>query len=250
MNAHMTNFRRDRQTLCRYLLLPLLCVMGQLAHAATMSHPEQLIDATQQFLEQAVADYLRRGDIQARHEIIVNRLDPRLRLAQCDQPLDAKLGTAAQPIGRVTVRISCEGSSPWSVFVPAQVRLYRPVIVANRSLLRDSLLSEADVSLAERDVSNLTQGYLTRMDEVLGNKLTRPVQPDQVIAPNQLELAEVVRKGDQVVITARSGTINVRMPGEAMADGAPGKQIPVKNQRSGRVVKARVTGPGHVEVAM
>ena len=70
------------------------------------------------------------------------------------------------------MRVSCTGSSPWSVFVPAQVRLYRQVIVANRSLLRDSRLSEADVSLAERDVANLTQGYLTRMDEVLGNKLT------------------------------------------------------------------------------
>ncbi len=250
MNAHMTFFRRDGQGLRRYLLLPAFCALGQLAHATTMSHPEQLIDATEQFLEQAVADYLRRGDIEARHEISVNRLDPRLRLAQCDRPLEARLGGSAQPIGRVTVRVSCTGSSPWSVFVPAQVRLYRQVIVANRSLLRDSRLSEADVSLAERDVSNLTQGYLTRMDEVLGNKLTRPVQPDQVIAPNQMELAEVVRKGDQVVITARSGAINVRMPGEAMADGAPGKQIPVKNQRSGRVVKARVIGPGHVEVAM
>ena len=53
--------------------------------------------------------------------------------------------------------------------------------------------------------------------------LTRPVQPDQVIAPNQMELAEVVRKGDQVVITARR-IDNVRMPGEAMADGAPGNR--------------------------
>jgi flagella basal body P-ring formation protein FlgA len=106
------------------------------------------------------------------------------------------------------------------------------------------------VSLAERDVSNLNQGYLTRLDEVLGNKLTRPVQPDQVITPNQMELAKVVRKGDQVVITARSGSISVRMPGEAMTDGVPGKQIPVKNQRSGRIIKARVTGPGQVEVAM
>jgi flagella basal body P-ring formation protein FlgA len=116
--------------------------------------------------------------------------------------------------------------------------------------VRDTVLSESDVSIAERDVSNLSQGYLTRFDEVLGTKLTRPVQPDQVIAPNQIELAKAVRKGDHVVITARSGTISVRMPGEAMADGVPGKQIPVKNRRSGRTVKARVVAPGQVEVAM
>lgn len=197
-----------------------------------------------------MVDYLSRTDIQARHEVEVSRLDPRLRLNQCDQPLTASLTSTSTPIGRVTVRVSCQGSSPWSVFVPAQVRLYRHVIVASKSLLRDTVLSESDVSIAERDVSNLSQGYLTRLDEVLGTKLTRPVLPDQVIAPNQIELAKAVRKGDHVVITARSGTISVRMPGEAMADGVPGKQIPVKNRRSGRTVKARVVAPGQVEVAM
>jgi len=216
-----------------------------------MSHPEQLIDVTEQFLERTVGEYLIRSAITARHEISVNRLDPTLRLNPCvSAARRPALGGTTAPVGRVTVRVSCEGSSPWSVFVPAQVRLYREVIVANRSLLRDTVLSQADVSLAERDVSALNQGYLTRMDEALGNKLTRPVQPDQVITPNQLEMAKVVRKGDQVVITAKTGSISVRMPGEAMADGAPGKQIPVKNQRSGRTIKARVTGPGQVEVAM
>jgi flagella basal body P-ring formation protein FlgA len=250
MNVHMTIFRRGRQKLCSCLLLAALCAMSSFTHASTMSHPEQLIDVTEQFLEETVKDYLSRSNIDARHEIVVSRLDPRLRLNQCDQPLAASFGNSAPPIGRVTVRVSCEGSSPWSVFVPAQVRLYREVVVAHRSLLRDTVLSAADVSLAERDVSNLNQGYLTRLEEVLGNKLTRPTQPDQVITPNQMELAKVVRKGDQVIITARSGSISVRMPGEAMSDGVPGKQIPVKNQRSGRIVKARVTGPGQVEVAM
>ncbi|MCW3150172.1 flagellar basal body P-ring formation chaperone FlgA [Stutzerimonas stutzeri] len=253
MNAQPTVFRRiDRFRPCLVAVacLTLLGTNSLAAAPATTSHPEQLIDETQQFLEQAVTDYLRRSDIEGRHEIEVNRLDPRLRLTSCDQPLSTRLESPAQPIGRVTVRVSCEGSSPWSVFVPAQVRLYRQVVTAIRPLKRESTLSAADVSLAERDVSLLPQGYLTSIEQVLGNKLTRPVQADQALTPNVLQLAEVVRKGDQVVITARSGGINVRMPGEAMSDGAPGTQIRVKNQRSGRIVKARVTGPGQVEVAM
>jgi len=245
MNARTTIFRRTAGA-----LLLTSCAMLPLARATPAALPEELIGATERFLEQAVSEHLQRSEIHARHEISVNRLDPRLRLAPCDQPLDARLGGSGLPIGRVTVRVSCAGSSPWSVFVPAQVRLYRPVVVANRSLLRDSRLGERDVSLAERDVSALAQGYLTSLDEVLGNKLTRPLQPDQVVTPNQLELAEVVRKGDQLVIVARSGAISVRMPGEAMADGAPGRQIAVRNLRSGRVVKARVVGAGQVEVAM
>jgi flagella basal body P-ring formation protein FlgA len=107
-----------------------------------------------------------------------------------------------------------------------------------------------DVSLVERDVGLLNQGYLTGLKQALGKKLTRPLQPDQVLAPANVEQAEVIRKGDQVVISARSGNMSVRMPGEALSDGAIGKQISVRNQRSKRVVKARVIGPGQVEVAM
>lgn len=63
-------------------------------------------------------------------------------------------------------------------------------------------------------------------------------------------MAEVVHKGDQVVISAGSSTIQVKMPGEALSAGAIGDQIRVRNLNSKRVVKARVTGPGQVEVAM
>ncbi len=211
---------------------------------------DDLIGASESFLEQAVSDYLQRSNIAGRHEIQINRLDPRLRLPLCDQELTTSLESPAQPIGRVTLRVRCDGSSPWTVFVPGQVRLYREVVTAIRPLKRDNVVTEMDVSLAERDVGLLNQGYLTSLKQAIGKKLTRALLPDQVLAPVHVQQAEVIRKGDQVVISARSGGISVRMPGEALSDGALGKQISVRNQRSKRVVKARVTGPGQVEVAM
>ncbi|WP_407296695.1 flagellar basal body P-ring formation chaperone FlgA [Stutzerimonas zhaodongensis] len=250
MNKQTTFFRHPWKALRQALLLFTLCGLSQVANSASMTSPEQLIDATRAFLEREVTAYLQRSQIAARHEIQINRLDPRLRLAPCDRALSTKLESPAQPVGRTTVRVSCEGSSPWSVFVPAQVHMFREVIVARRPLSRGSVVEQDDVTLAERDVSLLTQGYLTAFDQVLGNKITRNVLPDQVLPPTYLSAAEIIRKGDQVVITAKNSTINVRMPGEALSDGALGSQIRVKNQRSGRTIKARVIGPGHVEVAM
>ncbi len=81
-------------------------------------------------------------------------------------------------------------------------------------------------------------------------KLLRPTVMDQVLTLQQLEQAEVIRKGDQVVITARSGGLSVRMPGEALAKGGLTEQIRVRNLNSKRVVKATVIGPGQVEVPM
>ncbi len=220
------------------------------ALADEVTLPEQLIGATQGFLEVTVEDYLERSEIQGRHEIQINSLDPRLRLPLCDEDLTVSLESPAQPIGRVTVKVRCEGSSPWTVFVPAQVRIFRQVVIATRPLKRESVLGEADVSLVERDVGLLNQGYLTSLEQALGKKLTRTLQSDQVLAPLHLQQSEVVRKNDQVVISARNSTINVRMPGEALSDGALGEQIKVRNLSSKRVIRARVMGPGQVEVAM
>ncbi|TBU93923.1 flagella basal body P-ring formation protein FlgA [Pseudomonas dryadis] len=232
-------------------VLPALLALGYSPLTpASVTVPDQLIGATQSFLEQAVDEYLQRSNIQARHEVQVNRLDPRLRLPLCDKELTTTLENPAEPVGRVTTRVRCDGSTPWTVFVPGQVRLYREVVTLARPVKRESVLAEMDLALAERDVGLLNQGYLTDLDQAVGRKVTRALLPDQVIAPLHLRQAEVIRRGDQVVITARSGGINVRMPGEALSDGALGKQISVRNQRSQRVVRARVTGPGQVEVAM
>lgn len=247
-------------TLFRHMMAKRLALVGVLpalglfgysqAHAADLTLPEELIGATEGFLEFMVEDYLQRSEITARHEIQVNPLDPRLRLAACDSDLTQSLESPAQPVGRVTVRVSCEGSTPWTVFVPAQVRIFRPVVVVKTALRRDSIIGAGDVALVEQDVSLLNRGYVTEVEQVIGRKLTRATRTDQVLTPAMLQLAEAVRRGDQVVISARSGGINVRMQGEALSGGTLGQQISVRNLTSQRVIRARVTGPGQVEVEM
>ena len=232
-------------------VLPALGLFGySQAHAADLTLPEELIGATEGFLEFMVEDYLERSEITGRHEIQVNPLDPRLRLAACDSNLTQSLESPAQPVGRVTVRVSCEGSTPWTVFVPAQVRIFRPVVVVKTALRRDSIIGAGDVALVEQDVSLLNRGYVTEVEQVIGRKLTRATRTDQVLTPAMLQLAEAVRRGDQVVISARSGGINVRMQGEALSGGTLGQQISVRNLTSQRVIRARVAGPGQVEVEM
>lgn len=252
MKTKTTLFRR-LLAVCQFsIALPALIAAayppGSTAAEATL--PEQLIGTSQEFLEQAVSAYLQRSEIQARHEIEIHQLDPRLRLPGCDKALSTTLESPAQPVGRVTVKVRCEGASPWSIFVPAQVHIYRNVLIASRPLKRATVLSETDLKLVERDVGLLNQGYLTSIEQTVDKKLTRQLLTDQVLAPVHLQQAEVVRKGDHVVITARSAGISVRMTGEALTDGALGQQIRVRNQGSGKAIRVRVTGPGQVEASM
>jgi flagella basal body P-ring formation protein FlgA len=253
MNTEPTFFRRLTTPYRKWLgVLAAACLFnaGSPAFADAVTLPDILIGVTQGFLEFTVEDYLATSQTEGRYEIQVNQLDPRLRMPTCDKELTATLESPAKPLGRVTVKVRCEGTSPWTVFVPAQVRLFRDVVTTTRPLRRAGIVEPQDVTLRERDVSLLSQGYLTSVDQAIGQKLTRPMVNDQVITQVHIEQAAVISKGDQVVITARSGTLSVRMPGEALASGSLREQIRVKNLNSQRVIKAQVTAPGQVEVSM
>ncbi|MEE3505300.1 MULTISPECIES: flagellar basal body P-ring formation chaperone FlgA [unclassified Pseudomonas] len=253
MNAKTTFFRRMASGYgslrCTVAVLWLFSG-GQFAQSEPLSLSDQLIGVTQGFLEFSIEDYLATTQTEGRYQIQVNQLDPRMTLTQCDKELTASLESPAQPLGRVTVKVRCEGSLPWTVYVPAQVHLFRQVVIVKRPLKRGGIIGEDDVSLSERDISQMPQGYITSLDEAIGQKMTRQMVNGQIITPLQMEQAEVIRKGDQVVIIAKSGTLLVRMPGEALSDGGLGEQIRVRNLNSKRVIKARVTAPGQVEVTL
>nr|WP_278897246.1 flagellar basal body P-ring formation chaperone FlgA [Pseudomonas oryzihabitans] len=195
-------------------------------------------------------EYLLETHSNARHETQINSLDSRLRLAACDKPLTLSQQGNPTPVGRINVKVRCEGASPWTVFVPAQVKLYRPVVVTLQPLLRGAMLDSQNVALVERDVGTLTQGYLTSLEQVIGTQLKRQVVSEQVLAPSFIEQAELIRKGEQVVINARSASFSIRMQGEALSAGAKDEEIRVRNLSSNRVIHGRVVDQGQVEVAL
>lgn len=213
---------------------------------------EQLIGTTTTYLEDKVAAHLAGNTQDARYEITVNRLDPRLRLPLCPaDSISAQLESPEVPVGRVTIRVSCDSSEvQWRLFVPASVDLFQQVVISTRPLGRHAVISAGDIALRERNVGQLSSGYLSKPEQAVGMRTRRPIQADNVISPNQLEQDETVKRGDRVVITAANSRVAVRMPGEALESGSTGSQIRVRNTRSDRVVRARIIGPGQVEVGM
>lgn len=249
MNAITTYYRRMIRSFLVALAATCSLAAGH-ANAEEFTLPEELIGATQGFLEFTVEDYLATAQTEGRYEVSVNDIDPRLRMPKCAEQLTASMASQGAPLGRVSVRVRCDTAAPWTVFVPAQVRLFREVVMTTRPMPRDTVLGAPDIVMRERDIGQLTQGYLTSLEQAMGYKLTRPTVNDQVLSAVFLEQPAVVSKGDHVVIIARTGALAVRMPGEALSQGAMSQQISVRNLNSQRVIKARVTGPGEVEVSM
>ncbi|WP_428242214.1 flagellar basal body P-ring formation chaperone FlgA [Gynuella sp.] len=153
------------------------------------------------------------------------------------------------PLGRENIAVSCiEPSGGWKIYVPITVSYFLPVATLKTAVSRNTRLTADMVEMADMDIGGLYRGYYTDLDNVVGQKAVRHLQPGTVLNNKLIEPPVLVERGDAVVIVARSSVIQVRMTGIALSAGSKGKQIRVRNERSHKVIKAEVIGEGLVRV--
>ena len=225
------------------LTLALLATSPQSKAAPNPQNLQDLRQNVVNFLE----NYYQSADI-ARTRVHVNRLDSRLRLTDCAQPLTMELDDPDLRGGNISVHTRCGSPRPWAIYVPARVSVYRPLPVAARSLNRGHRITEADVVVELRDTGELRQGFISQTETAIGQELRRPLAAGDTFRMGILVEPLAVTRGDHVRLRAGTGPIAVITRGTALDNGRLGEQIRIRNNQSERVVKALITGPGEVRV--
>ncbi|MBS3964835.1 MAG: flagellar basal body P-ring formation protein FlgA [Methylomonas sp.] len=218
-------------------------MMGLCAtHPASANQPLSAISAA---VEAFVASHL--GD-DARHEIVVAPLDPRLQLPDCASPLAVFLhGDAIKP-GRNTVGIRCNDTSTWTIYHSVGIRSFRDVVVLSKPLMRNELIQAGHLHVETRDTSTLQQGYVQSPNDVTGRQAIRHLPVGTVLSRQHYTEAAEVKRGSRVNIRSGRGGLMISAPGIAMTDGNKGQQIAVKNASSQRMIRATVIDPQTVVV--
>jgi flagella basal body P-ring formation protein FlgA len=231
-------------TLLSALMIMLLALMSPTISAAQFQSHTSIMEAAGQHILAQSADY------PSPPEVIPGRLDSRLRLKQCDQPLESYTPQGKKQMGKITVGVRCNGTTPWSLFVPVTVKVMTKIVVATNSLPRGSIIQQGDVTMEMRDISRLHRGFLEDTKAAVGKKLRQRIGRNQVITPSKLVAPLTVKRNNRVLIRASNKTIQVSMAGKALQNGSMGQVIRVKNESSNKEVDARVVAPGIVEVPM
>lgn len=182
---------------------------------------------------------------ESRVEATINPINPTLDLPFCQTPLEITLPFNSGQ--RITARVNCH-TPVWSIFVTAQVSQLMNVVTSNRPLARNSVVSSNDVRLTEQDVIRMNGDYFVNLADVIGKQARRPIGSDQVINSRMIEAALAVKRGDQVSLESRRGSLVIRTVGVAVEDGNLNQQIRVLNEQSGNEVRAIVIAPGRVQV--
>lgn len=207
------------------------------------------IETTTTALQDAATQAVRRYFNQPGNRVVASALplDTRLQLTPCALPLRAAVPDGVRPLPQVSVPVSCPQDHGWTVRVLVRLQLYRQVLVTNRPLQRGDGLRAGDVHAEQRDIARLGYGYVDNLQQVAGRTLSRALPRGSVLNPAALGGRDLVRAGDRVQLVAQLGGIVVRANAVALGSGDNGARLRVRNDSSGKVVDAMVSGPGIVQ---
>ncbi|MBI5889478.1 MAG: flagellar basal body P-ring formation protein FlgA [Nitrosomonadales bacterium] len=174
----------------------------------------------------------------------VGDIDPRTVLRACGA-LEAFLPAGAQLIGKTSVGVRCNRQPVWSVFLQATVRVNATLLVSNRPLAQNTVLSADDFSLQSGELGQ--PGLLTDPAQAVGKTLKFGIGAGQALRQDMLRAPYVVTQGQTTEVRVQSKGFSVRSAGQALNNGAAGQKVQVR-MASGQVISGTARADGSVEV--
>lgn len=190
----------------------------------------------------------------AKLSVTTKPLDRRMRLARCDKPLDALWSPGSRQLGRVAVQVACASPKRWRIHVQATITMEGSVWTLTRGakrgeILKPHMLTKKVISLGTQNSALISASSpITDITPWLGYMFAQRVNTGQVLNERMLEPANLIKKGDIVLITHQSQGLSLQTKGIALKDATANQQIKVKNRASGKIIDAIAVDEGIVEI--
>ena len=113
---------------------------------------------------------------------------------------------------------------------------FEKFVVLTKSLQTGEIIGGDDVRVVSRD-ANPGVGYFRNVNDVVGRKVKRAVNVNQIIRTRHLELDYAIRKDQSVLIESKIGPVTVVSAGVAVDSAQLGELVKLKNNASGLVVE-------------
>ncbi len=236
---------RIRSLILAIVMVPSLNAIAKSAHGPVTA--TEIRAAASHFLQEYASDQKKQ---QHHVSFSVGQIDPRLRMAPCNAPIEVTFITKPMDATHVTLQASCQGTRPWRLFLGARIQIKANAYVTRVPLARGMRITPSMITTRQVAINQSHGSIFSTSDGLVGMQLIRPVNAGTVLTSKLLRAPDLVARGDRVIIEAQVASIAVKTRGTALSDGRKGQQILVRNDRSKRTVKAVVTGPGQVNVPM
>ena len=173
-----------------------------------------------------------------------------LKLRRCGGPIDTRAAPGLKTPGRVLIELHCASPSAWHLYVPVRVVGTTRAVRAAHALIAGTVLTAADLSVEQHDVSELPTGYLEDPAIAIGMTASRGIAGGTLLTNQHLLGAKAIQRGQSVTLVASANGISVRMPGRALGDGFVNQRVKVENISSGKIVEGIARSQQVVEIVL
>ncbi|ODU48918.1 MAG: flagella basal body P-ring formation protein FlgA [Thiobacillus sp. SCN 63-374] len=211
----------------RGLWLAAACLsLAAAVHAAGPQDPAALQAHAERFLKTQTSGLPGKVTIQVK--------PPRTTLPACSA-LDAFQPAGSRSIGKTTVGVRCLAPAPWTVYLPAQVRVIGPYAVTRQPLPANHVLTAADIALREGDLGSLPADVVTDAEAMLGYRAVSGLAAGAPLRSALLRPPLAVQQGQVTRLVLNGPGFSVQSEGQALANAGRGDRVRVKT-RSGQVI--------------
>jgi flagella basal body P-ring formation protein FlgA len=130
----------------------------------------------------------------------------------------------------------------------ATVHVNVPHVRAARAIARDASFGRDDIEQVNAPIRNQLLRRIPELSDIVGARARRNIAQGEAITSAVVNVQPLVRSGDAVSMSVRVGAVEAEGRGVASGSGHVGDVIRVLNKGSRRPLKARITGPGAVEI--
>ncbi|REG84865.1 flagellar basal body P-ring formation chaperone FlgA [Marinomonas pollencensis] len=148
---------------------------------------------------------------------------------------------------RTTYAIHCN-SPEWKSFVPVTQSILISAFKVTTPINRGQAITPQNTSIGQVDITSLRGQVYTKSHPPFGLIASRNLRINAFITDKVTKQPTLIKKGERILITARTGNIVVKMNGKALENGIKDQQIRVQNTSSGRIIYAKVVTDSEVLV--
>lgn len=169
-------------------------------------------------------------------------------LAPCVQ-LEAFLPAGTRAWGRVSVGVRCLAPSPWTAYVPAEVRVKGLYLVSAGPITAGQVLGPADILRESGELTAQAADVLTDPSQAVGYAARISLAGGRPLAASHLRLPPAVLQGQPVKVVSRGAGFQVANDGLALSSAADGQPAQVR-LGNGQVVRGTARNGGIVEITL
>lgn len=237
-------------------MLAMLALRLFLLLAASAALPVHAQNAAQGLLEEQVRQLVggaaaigAKTPEHARVEVEVGQLNPRLKLAACNN-IQPYLPVGLPMWGRTRVGLRCvDGPVHWNVSLPLIVKVYAKAVVAATALPAGAVLTEKLLTTAEIDIAAEPAAVFTEPGQSVGRILARPLAAGDAVRTNSLQKRQWFASGANVTVETSGKGFSISSEGQALSPGIEGQDVRIRLE-NGRTVIGRAVDERRVEVLL